>query len=71
MTKVEDWKVVCVSEVRHHRPDYPYRVALEDRGKELVIKHQGKGIIGKEWTTTHCIGITRKDLSKMLEAIKK
>ncbi len=58
-----------VSRRRYHGKSYPYRIALEDKGDELVIQHQG--IIDNKWRVTHSIGIRRADLIKMLEAIDK
>ncbi len=60
-------KFIYISGKRYHRADYPYRIAVEKRSKELVINHQG--IIDNEWETTHSIGIKKIDLDKILGAI--
>ena len=69
--KIENqrWKTIYTSGIRHHTKNYPYKISLEDRGYELVIHHLNKR--DGEWTPTHGIGLTRKDLSKMLNAIEK
>lgn len=68
MAKIgENIKFVYMSRTRYPAPEYPYKIAVEDRGIELVIHHLG--IIGGEWRTTHSIGITRKDLSRVVNKI--
>lgn len=65
-----DGRFIYVTEVRYHRPDYPYRLAVEDKGNELHIFHQSKFNGDKEWKVTHSIGIKKQDLIKILEALE-
>ena len=62
---------IYVTEVRYHRQNYPYRLAVEEKETELIIHHQSRNKEDKEkWTTTHSIGIKKRDLDKILENIK-
>ena len=70
-SKLIGGRFIYVTEVRYHRRDYPYRLAVEEREEELVICHQKGDEEDKEkWTITHSIGIKKDDLSKILESIE-
>jgi len=42
MGELKGRNIVYISKIRHHRQDYPYRLAVEDKGDgELTIHHLG------------------------------
>jgi len=69
-SKLIEGRFIYVTEVRYHTLEYPYRLAVEDKGDELYIFHQSKFNGDEEWTVTHSIGIKKQDLIKILESIK-
>jgi len=58
-----------VSRIRYHRSDYPYKVALENKGRKLVLYHLA--IVNDEWQITHSVALEKTELAKMLETIKR
>jgi hypothetical protein len=61
----KDKNIIYKSVIRYHAPEYPYRIIVEKRNKEIIICHYSV----KDKHITHGIGITKRDLQKILGSL--
>ena len=56
------------SKKRYYNPDYPYRIEVEKDDKQIIISNYSiKNPVG----VTHGIGITIRDLERIIKKLKK